>query len=265
MPNNERTYADLLFKASRKYASWDPEVPVEVGDWGSLTRGSTGLAFWKKDRGIFLKEGNIYTDGTAEKYELPKPVERTPDSTEGVTWIVSDNAKEISMDAAVGGQTPALAKCNVKAAFDFSSGIGAALVMDNDTISTIDPPGCLRRLLEEETMKGRVIVSEVHRTASYARLLTSKSAKSVAIGLSAEPPVANTVSAKVDAKWTCSSNVGNFKSKVIKERKFTPLFRLVSLKEGPVSTGFRDDNEEGDPPLPDAEPEWNDVGKNGKK
>src|ERR1700761_8824211 len=118
--------------------------------------------------------------------------------------------------------------------------------MDNDTISSIDPLGCLRRLLEEQSMKGRVIVSEVHRTASYARILTAKSEKSVAIGLSVEPPVANAGSAKVDAKWMCSSSVGNFKSKVIKNREFTPLFRLVSLKEGPVSTGFRD-GESGDP------------------
>ena len=103
MPNNERQYADLLFKASRKYASWDPEIPVEVGDWGSLTRGNPGWAFWRREQGIFLKEGNIYKDGTADKYGIPQPVERGTESTEGVTWIVSDNAKEINVDEAAGG------------------------------------------------------------------------------------------------------------------------------------------------------------------
>src|SRR5437016_6726985 len=54
-------------------------------------------------------------------------------------------------------QTPALVSCKAKAAFKFGSGGGAIVAMNNDTISTIDSPGKLRRLLDEERMKYLVI------------------------------------------------------------------------------------------------------------
>jgi len=256
MLDSERLYVDLLFRASKKYASWDPEVKVEVGDWGRITTGHVGLAFWRRARGTFLKEGNIYKDGKAEKYGIPDPVEYGQDATEGVTWMVSQNAEELDASADVAGKAPALAECKVKAAFKFSSGRGAVLVMEKDTITTIDPPGSLRRLLDEEKMLGLVVVSQVHRCSSYARLLTAQSGGTVAIGLSAKPPAV--ASASADASWVRSTNAGNFKSRVDKtgDRIFYPLFRLVSLKDQDVSSGMRDELEAGDPPLPDAVPPW---------
>jgi hypothetical protein len=60
MKNSERLYADLVFIVSRKYASWDPEIQVEVGDYGRITSGKRRFPmFWRK-QGIFVKEGNIY-------------------------------------------------------------------------------------------------------------------------------------------------------------------------------------------------------------
>ena len=97
MPDAERQFIDLIFRVSKKYASWDPEVVVEVGDYGRITRGKRGLAFWKKSRGIFLKEGNIYKDGLAEKYDIPTPQEHGVDSTEGISWITSKNATEVDL------------------------------------------------------------------------------------------------------------------------------------------------------------------------
>jgi hypothetical protein len=128
--------------------------------------------------------------------------------------------------------------------------------MDQDSIISIDPPGCLRRLLEEKKLRGRVLVSEVHRTSSYARFFTTATGKSVSIGLDVDPPLTNAVSGNVNAKWICSTIVGNFKSKVVKSRQLTPLFRLVSLQEGPIYGGFRGIGGGGNQSLPDAEPPW---------
>lgn len=155
-------------------------------------------------------------------------------------------------------QTPAFVHCKVKAGFKVSSGRGAVLVMDNDVITTVDPPGSLRRLLDDKSMEGCVIVSQTHRCSSYARLLTSKGGKSVAIGLSIEPPVSGVVAATADAKWVRSSSSGNFKSKVnlSGERDYYPLFRLVSLKDNDTSSGLRGELDGGDPPLADAVPPW---------
>ncbi|KAJ6622148.1 hypothetical protein B0H10DRAFT_1788477 [Mycena sp. CBHHK59/15] len=254
--DSERTYVDLIFRASKKYASWDPEVVVRVGDWGRITCGKRGLAFWRK-HGTFLKEGNIYDDGKAKQYEIPDPIEHSGKSSEGETWIVSQNAEQVDVSTFVGGN-PAIARCKVKGAFKFSSGRGAVLAMENDTISTVDPPGALRRLLEDSSMCGFVIVSEVHRCSAYARLLTAHANSTVALGLSVEPPVSGLASATTDATWVRSTASGNFRSRVNKggERDFYPLFRLVSLTEKAASTGLRGELDDDVLALPDAEPPW---------
>ncbi|KAI0312156.1 hypothetical protein OF83DRAFT_1067686 [Amylostereum chailletii] len=267
MADSQRTYVDLLFRSSKKYASWDPEVEVRAGDWGRITAGrkpAFDLAFWRRGRrmGVFIKEGNIYDDGLAKQHGIPEPKtyggSEATDST-GVTWLVSQNAREMDASVDVSAQTPVFAQCGVKASFKFTSGQGAVLAMDNDAITTIDPPGSLRRLLDEPAMKDAVIVSEVHACASYARYLGTPSVKSVSIGISAEPPVANVGAVSASAAWMRSTTVGNFKSKVNKkgQRVYYPLFRLASTKERDTSTGLRGSLEDEDhTPLPDAEPPW---------
>jgi hypothetical protein len=106
MLDSERLYVDLLFRVSKKYASWDPEITVEVGDWGRITTGYTGLAFWRRGRGTFLKEGNIYTDGKAEAHDIPRPKEFGADATEGVNWIISQNVEECDVSVTAGGYVP---------------------------------------------------------------------------------------------------------------------------------------------------------------
>jgi len=85
--------------------------------------------------------------------------------------------------------------------------------MNNDTISTIDSPRKLRRLLDEEKIKGLVIVSDVHRCSSYARFqATSEDGATVALGLNVEDPVGTVASASLDTEWVRNSSAGNFKS-----------------------------------------------------
>jgi len=159
-------------------------------------------------------------------------------------------------------QSPAFAQCKVKAGFTVSSGRGAVLVMDNDVISIVDPPGSLRRLLDDENMRYCVIVAQVHSCSSYARLLTAKGGRSVAIGLSVQPPVSEVVSATGEVNWLRGSSAGNFRAKVNKsgKRDFYPLFKLVSLRDEDTSSGLRGELEDGDPPLPDAVPPWQTEG-----
>lgn len=104
-------------------------------------------------------------------------------------------------------------------------------------------------------MRNKVLVSQVHRCASYARLLTAESGASVAVGLSVQPPISGVASASSDVNWVRSSNSGNFKSRANKtgNRDYYPLFRLVSLTEKDTSTGLRGRSDLG---LPDAVPPW---------
>lgn len=97
MPDTQpqRQYIDLIFQASHKYASWDPEVAVEVGDYGRITEGRASWFPWRRKNGTFMKEGNIYDEGIAEQLQIPKPTEHDV-SDDGLMWITSRNAKETS-------------------------------------------------------------------------------------------------------------------------------------------------------------------------
>ena len=139
----------------------------------------------------------------------------------------------------------------------FSSGVGAVLAMDNEVISVIDTPGSLRRLLSVEAMRDCVVVTQVHRCSSYARLLTTDKCGGVVVGLGAQPPIP-VGSLSGDVQWAVSRNVGNFKSNVNKngDRDFYPLFRLVSLRPTALSDGLRRDHLDEEESLPDAIPPW---------
>ncbi|KAJ7910559.1 hypothetical protein B0H13DRAFT_1520832, partial [Mycena leptocephala] len=235
MQFSERAYADLMFHATQKYASWDPEIIMRVGDWGRITKGSQGLAFWRKN-GTFVREGNIYSDGLAEEYGIPTPVEFGG----GSEWITSQNAQRVDLSASADGMHPALAKCTIKGTFKFSSGCGAILAMEDTRITIIDPPGALKRLLEDPSMRDVVVVSEVHSCSSYARLITAEAGSTVSLGLRVEPPIPGVASASATATWVRDVTSGNFKSgaNMEGERSFYPLFRLVSLSERDMSTGL---------------------------
>ncbi|KAF8130954.1 hypothetical protein K438DRAFT_1999091 [Mycena galopus ATCC 62051] len=238
MLDPERTYVDLIFRATKKYGAWDPEITVKVGDYGKISRGPRGLVFWRKN-GTFVREGNIYTDGKAERFEIATPVEYGREA-EGQTWITSLNATQVDASLSAGGIPALFAQCNAATAFKFSSGRGAVLAMENAMITIIDPPGALRRLLEDPSMRGMVVVSEVHSCSSYARLLTGNKSGTFALGLQVEPPAAGVASASANGTWVRQGATGNFKSQVDKkgERVFCPLFRLVSRSEEEASTGI---------------------------
>ncbi|KAF9236499.1 hypothetical protein BU15DRAFT_76940 [Melanogaster broomeanus] len=232
-------------------------VTVEVGDWGKLTTGRPRWAFWRPKRCIFVKEGNIYQDKTAETYGIPQPRVMGEEGFDGLTWFKSHNTQDMDIATSAESQSPALAECAVKAGFQFSSSGGAVLVMANDCLTTIHPASSLRRLLEVDGLRGRVLVSEVHRCASYARYMAPPRTKSVVIGLTAQPPPGDP-SPEANFKWILSTNKGSLKCKADSsgERKYCPLYGLVSLTEAGGSARRASVDDETPLPLPDALPPW---------
>ena len=95
--SSERQYVDLLFRASKKFASWDPEKPVEVGDWGKITTGRPWWAFWRAKRSVFVKKGNIYRDKIAEECGVPPPTVLGEEVPNGLTWTTSLNARDMDI------------------------------------------------------------------------------------------------------------------------------------------------------------------------
>ncbi|KAL4080946.1 hypothetical protein J3A83DRAFT_4084490 [Scleroderma citrinum] len=257
--SNERQYVDLLFRASKKFASWDPEKPVEVGDWGKITTGRPCWAFWRSKRSVFVKKGNIYKDNMVEKYGIPQPTVLGEEEPYGLTWTTSLNARDMDASTSMENHTPDLAESSVKAGFQFSPGGGAVLLMVNDSVTMINPAGSLRRLLEVKALRDHVIVSEVHRCSSYARYLASPHTKDIVIGLNTSNT--GSTSAQIAPKWVRSNQTGNFKAKAdgSGQRRYYPLYKLVSVREASENAGHRRslDGVEGEAlPLPDALPPW---------
>ncbi|KAI6123480.1 hypothetical protein EDD16DRAFT_1566720 [Pisolithus croceorrhizus] len=119
------------------------------------------------------------------------------------------------------------ADCTVEVGFQFMSGGGTAvLLVVNDSVTTIDPATALGRLLGEVALRDRVVVSETHRCASYA---------------SACP------------KWVRTNKTGYFKGKADNsgERKYYPLYKLVSVRSDGGNTGRRslENTVDGEAPL----------------
>ncbi|KAI6104451.1 hypothetical protein EDD16DRAFT_1638409 [Pisolithus croceorrhizus] len=193
--SGEQQYVDLIFRASKKFANWDPENHLEWTDVGHVPK--------------------------CTRHEYPYEQ----------------------------GKTPGLAECSVKVGFQFVSGGGTAvLLMVNDSATTIDPATALSRLLGEEALRDCVVVSETHRCASYACYLTSSRTKDIAY-----------------RKWVRTNRTGYFKGKAHNsgERKYYPLYKLVSVRSDGGNTGRRslENTVDGEAPsevlsLPSALPPW---------
>ncbi|KAJ7493749.1 hypothetical protein FB451DRAFT_1491041 [Mycena latifolia] len=233
----QQMYIDLLIAASGNYPHWDPEIRVRPGDYGRMERRKCFLA---RKNSVFVIEGNIYDNGTAKKYGIPDPGQYGGDSSNGSRWIVSDNGTHKELSGSASGIPAAIAQCAVKGALEFSAGKNAFLVMHNEMTTSIDSPGALRAVLNDPKMRGTVVVSEVHCCSAYIRGLIGKAGGSFALGLSVEHPVAGIASANAKAEWVHTATSGDIKSAANSkgERKYYPLFSLVSLEDTDFATAL---------------------------
>ncbi|KIJ53277.1 hypothetical protein M422DRAFT_242414 [Sphaerobolus stellatus SS14] len=258
MPKAERDYVTLLYEVCSKYANWDPDKNYDCGDYGRITRGRPAWQFWRGQEGVFVPEGNIYTEGLAQKYGIPMwketsdredlgLVDGAREQTAGGYWLRSHNMSivELSVEGGIGSQILGdLAGCEGKAAYRVSRGDGAFLAMQDHTLFHIPVEGLLLDLLKEKKMKGKVIVTEVIRTSAYARNLMHKSDRTFAVGWKVSagvPPHSTRIGG--DGKWVSDSNSNNFKNKVHpkKIQSYCPLFKLVSLYETEITQGLREE------------------------
>lgn len=128
-----------------------------------------------------------------------------------------------------------LASCQVKARFQFTSGWGAVLAIDNDTITSIDPPWLtwapawwkqaakLRHRLRSPS-ESHVFMCLVHFLSQLEDHYYQ---------LEYELPVSGVASVKANLKWVSSSNADNFKPKVNKKSQ-TRILSVIRTKESVV-------------------------------
>lgn len=217
-----------------------------------------------QDRGgVWGSSAYCARGGGAQWLDVDHVVERTrhgyPCEHGKVCFVVLRSPGRWILTCLPDSQTPELAECSVKAGFQFTPEGGAVLLMVNDSVSMINPASSLRQLLEVKALRDHVVVSEVHRCASYARYLASPRTKDVVIGLnlpSSGSPSGTTL------EWVRSTQTGNFKAKADDsgQRNYYPLYKLVSVREASDNTGRRHslDNpiEDEVSPLRVAVPPW---------
>ncbi|KZT13310.1 uncharacterized protein LAESUDRAFT_754292 [Laetiporus sulphureus 93-53] len=231
----ERDYVSLLYKTTNCYASWDPLLPVEVGDYGYL----------QKD-GSFAPKGNIFKDGLAERYDITKQVR----GCDQIRWVTSGNAKEVSFDPNVNLSFDTIADAHLKYKFSFSGQRAALLAMYEPQLTSITYPARLSRLLSSQEWKNQVIVSEGYTCRSYARLLTWDRKREVTVGLGASAPIIAALGFPVsagggiDLSWKTSTHSCDWKARGVRLREKEvaekearqlcyPLFKLVALHAPP--------------------------------
>jgi len=260
--NASRKYSDLIFAAEAKWATWDPTITINVGDYGTID----------KKTGYFEKEGNIYSHpNIVEMAAKHPPVEATK---ENYMMIQSEDVKGLDFSIGPQANVPGLAEASIKGRWDFGSERGALLVIVNPRISYIHSKVLLADLSTMDLFSGghKSLVTEVVSCPAYCSYLSNKSNGVVDLALlgTVPIPVAPGVSAggKGEISWWRQNATGRFKEAIEPNGlyKYTPLYNVKkipaqrrddpNLDAHPVS--------EGDDRWVDAKPEWGPLDEDGE-
>ncbi|KAF9812625.1 hypothetical protein IEO21_06096 [Rhodonia placenta] len=227
--NPEREYVSLMFRASNCYASWDPQRPVRLGDYGHL----------QKDHS-FVVEGNIFDEGYDQEFGITVASNDVSENR----CIASLRTTEVKASVSERVGHPVIATAGLKKTFTISSGWGAILIMLNARHQCLYKGGHVEDLIYSTAFSDKnVLVSELYTCQSYARLLVPQQKHAVEVGLDVATH-GGLARGNVDLEWKTSAEGGDFKYAYHAEREdgacIQPLFRLVGRRmRGPLASFTR--------------------------
>ncbi|KAI0048054.1 hypothetical protein FA95DRAFT_1558442 [Auriscalpium vulgare] len=210
---NSRMYVDHMYRTTGKWANWDPEDRVEVGDYGVVEHSS----------GFFQKQGNVYR----ERLVTEEPKITKSDAL--TSYHACSNSVDVK-DVYLAGEGSALGagEAAFKAKFRFSDQGGAVLFMHKPILSSI-PPEHLQILGQMPALEKKSIVTETYACPAYFMCLSSKkNPVDVELKLTAAVPVAPGGTAGAGLKWEITVHSGLTQKATTPEGKYgyVPLFRL---------------------------------------
>ncbi|KIJ67358.1 hypothetical protein HYDPIDRAFT_180293 [Hydnomerulius pinastri MD-312] len=271
MSKLQRKYVDLIHQTSSKYANWDPPIPVEVGAYGTLDRGT----------GELNVEGNIYDPDFQE--ELDKVTHgrlRLADYPPELGGVEADFVVKSSgvreRDFKVGPEVgfAGLASASLKGEWQFGKGKrDALLVMHSPRQKYIPPKVILEHLYKVPNLKDKYLVTSVFVCPAFSMYLSNKSGEKLSLALMAAAPVAAaagiTAGGEIGFGWWTDVQSTMFRKACDKdgEYRFTPLYALKRRREG-LPRLFRDKLEaelEGDKLWDDALPPWDPLDSDGEE
>jgi hypothetical protein len=233
-----KKYVQWISNQSGLHPSFEPSVPVQIGDYGSVD----------KKTGEFLSEGNIF-DKKGGKLSLAEML--------GIEIVENDAPiyhKIGSKSASIVELSPE-AKCgypgvNVSAAFDisFSKGGAAALIFVQGTLKTMKYEGRLKQSGFNLFSKSIAIVTRVWSAPTYVICISTKSEQkfNITLGASVPTPAAG-LTAGGQFKTTFSDTVtGNYlqvgppfdPNSKIGAKIFCPLFKLGRTSQEKLNSGL---------------------------
>ncbi|EJD00261.1 uncharacterized protein FOMMEDRAFT_170227 [Fomitiporia mediterranea MF3/22] len=225
--HESRLYIDLIkFPSGEQYANWDPSNPIEAGDYGGINYES----------GKFEKQGNLYRDDSIAEITTKYPPIHGSETKDMQYYSLGTDIinPKTQFDPDIFGKSKPL----VGGQWHFSKRRGAVLLIHKAKTTTV--PGVLLEELKEcEWVKGKCIVTHVHKSPAYAMYLSDKKEGNVSIALCPGPFSPNDTSSDKSGgekpKWIAEgiSASGSYRSASSDESNLIPLFRLkVVEKQG---------------------------------
>ncbi|KAL5492508.1 hypothetical protein ACEPAI_3955 [Sanghuangporus weigelae] len=217
-----RKFIDLLKMATSRWLNWDPAVPIEAGDYGTVDMES----------GAFIREGNVYSVPEVADIAAKHPLVYGP--LVDNCMLHSINVKKLSGTPDYQASKGEGGKQMPQGQWIFSRSRGAvALVHGLQVIRLSDE-------MQEELKNtvwghGKLLVTHVHRASAYAFYLSDKSRETISISLNQDGPNSPSPadsSEKVHGPtWVASGVTGMFQYASAPEPIFVPMYQIKEIKK----------------------------------
>jgi len=251
MKYDSRKFIDLIQSITSKWANWNPDSPIKVGDYGMIINAT----------GEFKREGNIYTSEGIINIDMTDPALH-PEEKEGdekfivKSWGVTTKETDVTPEAAVSGA----ANVALQVDFEFEGRKrAAAMVMYKPRYISLPKDERIIELLKcrPEKLKGKYIVTEVICCPAYMMYMSTNRAERFSVTLQATEPPASAANAgrTADFTWSSETTYGIYREGSSMTTKYMPLYRLKK----PRSKFWLPWSQRGDEKIDDSIEMWDDV------
>lgn len=205
-------YAKELRRELKMFPVWPPEIPVRLGDYGTL------------DGSIFQRRGNITDDFGVQ-------IEALPDAERRDIEYKSAGKVSVEVNAGASAGVPG-AQGTVSKRVTFSKAHSALLSASNCTYEVFKNVGHIESTLLELLGAGTwqkewAVISGVVRSESATILVSSQKNASIDLVLEGEIPQVQLAGANLKVSINAESNVG---VKVLAKSGATPLMMLSRVQ-----------------------------------
>ncbi|KAL5536808.1 hypothetical protein ACEPAF_631 [Sanghuangporus sanghuang] len=217
-----RKFIDLFKIVTSRWMNWDPAVPIEAGDYGTVDIES----------GAFIREGNVYSVPEVADIAAKHPLEYGP--LVDNYMLHSNNVKKLSGTPDYQVSKGEGGKQMLQGQWIFSSSRGAVALVHGAQVIRLS--GEMQEDLKNTDWgNGKLLVTLVYRASAYAFYLSDKSRETISVNLSQDGPGSSSP-ADPSGKghgptWVASGVTGMFQHASASEPIFVPMYQIKEIKK----------------------------------